>query len=111
MAAYAPQVSTQALVVAGTKNTTTSIVGTTAAYASVNAFDIWQGRFLTDASNDYDLREAVLGGTTADDLGLGATSIGSHHHDRRPALPGRGHPPDQGQRRSDQPGRPGADPA
>jgi putative ABC transport system permease protein len=77
VAAYAPQVTTQALVVAGTKNTTTSIVGTTSAYASVNAFDIWQGRFLTDASNDYDLREAVLGGTTADDLGLGASSIGS----------------------------------
>ncbi len=63
--------------VAGTKNTTTSIVGTTAAYASVNAFDIWQGRFLTDAGNEYDLREAVLGGTTADDLGLGASAIGS----------------------------------
>ncbi|MFI5262853.1 MAG: ABC transporter permease, partial [Candidatus Limnocylindrales bacterium] len=61
VAAVAPQVTTQALVVAGTKNTTTAIVGTTADYATINAFDVWQGRFLTSATNDYDLRDAVLG--------------------------------------------------
>ncbi|MFI5260988.1 MAG: ABC transporter permease, partial [Candidatus Limnocylindrales bacterium] len=62
---------------AGTKNTTTAIVGTTADYATINAFDVWQGRFLTSATNDYDLRDAVLGATTADDLGLGASAIGT----------------------------------
>ncbi len=77
VAAVAPQVSTQALVVAGTQNTTTSVVGTTAAYATVNAFSVWQGSFLTDPVVEHGLRVAVLGATTADTLGLDASAIGS----------------------------------
>ena len=77
VAAVAPEVSTQAVVVAGDKNTTTSIVGTTADYLAVRTFEIWQGSFLTDVANQESLRVAVLGSTTADDLGLDENAIGS----------------------------------
>ncbi|HEX9044171.1 MAG TPA: ABC transporter permease [Candidatus Limnocylindrales bacterium] len=76
VAALAPQVQSQAIVVAGSQNTTTSVVGTTSAYPSVRAYTMWQGSFLTDLSVSAALRVAVLGATTADDLGLGAQSIG-----------------------------------
>ena len=77
VAAVAPQVSAQAVVVAGDKNTTTSVVGTTADYLAVRTYEIWQGSFLTDVANQESLRVAVLGSTTADDLGLDENSIGS----------------------------------
>ena len=77
VAAVAPEVSIQKLVVSGSQNTTTSIVGTTAAYATVRNFDVWQGSFLTQAAVDHSLRVAVLGATTATDLGLGASDLGT----------------------------------
>ena len=52
-------------------------MGTTADYATVRAYDIWQGSFLSDTAVDRELRVAVLGATTADDLGLDASSIGT----------------------------------
>jgi putative ABC transport system permease protein len=76
--AVAPELSTQKLVVAGVKNTTTTVIGTTADYPTVRAYTIWQGSFLTPASVDAGLRVAVLGATTADDLGLGASAIGTN---------------------------------
>ncbi len=76
VAAVAPQVSTQAVVIAGDKNTTTSVVGTTADYLAVRTYEIWQGSFLTEVANQESLRVAVLGSTTADDLGLGKDAIG-----------------------------------
>ena len=75
--AVAPELSTQKLVIAGTKNTTTTIIGTTPDYPTVRAYTMWQGSFLTQASLDAGLRVAVLGATTADDLGLGAGSVGT----------------------------------
>jgi putative ABC transport system permease protein len=77
IAAVAPELQTSTSVVVGTKTTTTSVIGTSAAYAQVRAYDVWQGSFLTDALTDDGLRVAVLGATTASDLGLDATSIGS----------------------------------
>ena len=77
VAGVAPEVSTSLLVKAGTKSTTTTIVGTTPAYPTVRAYDVWQGTFLTDVSVDRDLRVAVLGATTATDLGLGAADVGT----------------------------------
>jgi putative ABC transport system permease protein len=77
IAAVAPELQTSLSIVAGTKSTTTSVIGTSAAYAQVRAYDVWQGAFLTDALTDRGLRVAVLGATTASDLGLDATSIGS----------------------------------
>jgi putative ABC transport system permease protein len=73
----APEISTSLTVTAGTETTTTTVVGTTPAYPTVRAYDIWQGTFLTDVSLDHDLRVAVLGATTATDLGLGAADLGS----------------------------------
>jgi putative ABC transport system permease protein len=76
IAAVAPEASAQALIVAGTQNTTTTLLGTLPAYAVVRNFSLWQGTFLNDASVEQGLRVAVLGATTADDLGLGAGAIG-----------------------------------
>ena len=75
--AVAPELSSQKLVIAGALNTTTTVIGTTPDYPTVRAYTIWQGSFLTQASLDAGLRVAVLGATTADDLGLGAGSIGT----------------------------------
>jgi putative ABC transport system permease protein len=77
IAAVAPELQTSTSIVVGTKTTTTSVIGTSAAYAQVRAYDVWQGSFLTDALTDGGLRVAVLGATTASDLGLDATSIGT----------------------------------
>ncbi len=77
IAAVEPEISSQAFVAFGSQNTTTSIIGTTPDYPAVRAFSIWQGSFLTQASVDNALKVAVLGATTADDLGLTARDIGS----------------------------------
>jgi putative ABC transport system permease protein len=76
VAAVAPQISTQALVINGTQNTTNSIIGTTADFATVRNETVWQGAFLNAASVADHLHVAVLGYTAATDLGLDATSIG-----------------------------------
>ena len=73
----APEISTGLTVTAGTESTTTTVVGTTPSYATVRAYDVWQGTFVTDASLETDLRVAVLGATTATTLGLGASDIGT----------------------------------
>jgi putative ABC transport system permease protein len=75
--AVAPELQTSKTIAVGTKSTTSSVVGTSADFATVRAFDVWQGSFLTTASIEHGLRVAVLGATTASDLGLDASSIGS----------------------------------
>jgi putative ABC transport system permease protein len=77
VAAVAPEVSTSLTVDRGAASTDTTIVGTTADYASVRAFEVWQGTFLTPAAVDLGLRVAVLGATTADDLGITANDLGT----------------------------------
>jgi putative ABC transport system permease protein len=77
VAALAPDASTSQIVKADDKTTTTTIVGTTAAYPEVRAYSVWQGTSLSDVSVDRALRVAVLGKTTADDLGLDETDLGS----------------------------------
>ena len=77
VAAVAPELQTSATVTVGTQSTTTSIVGTSADYARVRAYDVWQGSFLTDASVASGLRVAVLGATTASELNLDATGVGT----------------------------------
>jgi len=78
LAAVAPEIGTQQVVAtSATNTTTTSIVGTTADYALVRAYDVWQGTFLTPVAVDHELRTAVLGATVASDLGLDASSIGT----------------------------------
>jgi putative ABC transport system permease protein len=77
VAAVAPELQTSTTVIVGTKSTTTSVVGTSADYARVRAYDVWQGTFLSTAAVESGLRVAVLGATTASDLGLDASSVGS----------------------------------
>ncbi|HEY7024621.1 MAG TPA: ABC transporter permease [Candidatus Limnocylindrales bacterium] len=77
IAAVAPEITTSELVLNGTKNTTTSIIGTTTDYAAVRNETIYQGSFLNDASQENSLRIAVIGATTADNLGLTAADVGS----------------------------------
>ncbi len=77
IAAVAPEVSTQAVVVAGDENTTTTISGTTPDYLAVRTFSVWQGSFLTDVAVAEELRVAVLGATTAEDLGLEEDALGT----------------------------------
>jgi putative ABC transport system permease protein len=73
----APQLTTSRLVIAGTQNETTRIIGTTPDYLQVFAYQMWTGNFLNQASVDHNLRVAVIGSTTADNLGLTETSVGS----------------------------------
>jgi putative ABC transport system permease protein len=77
IAGVAPELQTTATVAAGDATTSTSIVGTTADYATVRAFSVWQGTFLSRVDVERDLRVAVLGASAADDLELDASSIGS----------------------------------
>jgi putative ABC transport system permease protein len=77
IAAVAPEAQASATVAAGVTTTSTTIIGTSAAYASVRAYDVWQGTFLTDAAVASSLRVAVLGATVADALSLDATAIGT----------------------------------
>ena len=75
--AVAPQLTTNKLIVAGSQNETARLVGTTPAYISVFAYRMWVGSFLNEASVDHNLRVAVIGATTADNLGLTDASLGS----------------------------------
>jgi putative ABC transport system permease protein len=77
VAAVAPELQTSGTVAIGTHSETTSIVGTSAEYAQVRAYDVWQGSFLTDPTVANGLRVAVLGATAASNLGLDATAVGS----------------------------------
>jgi len=77
VAGVAPEASTSLTVRAGDESTDTNVVGTTADYATVRAYDVWQGTFLTDVSVDRELRVAVLGASTAETLELDASDLGT----------------------------------
>ena len=66
VAQVAPQVSTMAVVVAGSSNTTTTVSGITPAFMPVRAYEIWRGSFVSEAEYAAGLRVAVLGSTTAE---------------------------------------------
>src|SRR4029079_10092923 len=79
LAAVAPEIQTQGVVAtSATNTTTTSIVGTSAQYAQVRAYDVWQGTFLSPVEVAASLRSVVLGASVATNLGLGADSVGSN---------------------------------
>ena len=78
LAAVAPEIQTRGTVAtSATNTTTTSVVGTSAQYAQVRAYDVWQGTFLSQVAVDRSLRSVVLGATVASDLGLGAEAVGT----------------------------------
>jgi putative ABC transport system permease protein len=74
--AVAPTATTEEEVTAGTKNWTTSIVGTTASWLSVRSRTIAIGSFFTAAQVKDQADVAVLGATTAEELGLGFDPVG-----------------------------------
>jgi putative ABC transport system permease protein len=77
VAAVAPQLTTNKLVVTGSQNETARIVGTTPSYLSVFAYQMWAGSFINEASVEAKLRVAVIGATTADNLSLTEASVGT----------------------------------
>src|SRR4051794_18296524 len=77
VAAVAPEIQTSGTVTVGTQSETTSLIGTSADYAQVRAYDVWQGSFLTPPTVAEGLRVVVLGATTAANLNLDASSINS----------------------------------
>ena len=77
IAAVAPELQRSGTVASGRETTTTSIIGTTASYPEVRAYEVWQGTFLTDVSVAEKLRVVVLGSTVADNLNLGAQAVGT----------------------------------
>jgi putative ABC transport system permease protein len=76
LAAVEPEISSQGFLLNGESNTTTTVLGTTAAYPVVRAYDIAQGSFFNQASVDNALRVVVLGATTAEDLGMTQNAVG-----------------------------------
>jgi putative ABC transport system permease protein len=77
IAAVAPELQRSGTVASGRETTTTSIIGTTASYPEVRAYEVWQGTFLTDVSVADNLRVVVLGSTVADNLNLDAQAVGT----------------------------------
>ncbi len=77
VSAVAPEIARVQPVIAGAKNTTTTIDGTTSSYAAVHNERVRAGWFLTSVSDAMGLRVAVLGATTAANLGLGPTAVGT----------------------------------
>ena len=72
-----PELQSRAQVIAGTKNSNTSITGAEASYQSVHAIDLEEGNFIADSNVRSFSKVAVLGPTTRDDLfGVGADVVG-----------------------------------
>lgn len=75
--AVAAEVTKRYQVVAGAKNTNTTIDGTVVDYVQVKSLEMEEGNFLTDQDNKSMNRVAVLGPSTRDDLfGSSTSAIG-----------------------------------
>ena len=74
--AVAPTSTTEATVTSGTTNWTTSIVGTTPSWLTVRNRTMSAGSFFTTAQVKGQDDVAVLGATTASELGLGPDPVG-----------------------------------
>ncbi len=76
IAAVAPTAVTFDNVVAGSKNWTTQIVGTTASWAKVRDRSMAEGSFFSSAQVTDNDPVAVIGSTTAQELGFGGFALG-----------------------------------
>ena len=76
IAAVAPATSTNATLVVGTTNWTTSVVGTTPDWLKVRARKLDSGRFLTAADDKNTAAVVVLGSSTATELFNGRNPVG-----------------------------------
>ncbi|PKB63530.1 MAG: hypothetical protein BZY80_07140 [SAR202 cluster bacterium Io17-Chloro-G2] len=68
VAAVAPELSTSAQLVAGRKNTSTTVVGVTPEYQFVRNFPVESGQFIGPGHVESNAMVAVLGSTVAEDL-------------------------------------------
>lgn len=74
--AVAPTASAEATVTAGSNNWSTSIVGTTSSWLAVRGRSVSTGSFFTSAQVKKQANVAVIGSTTATELGLGLNPVG-----------------------------------
>ena len=86
--AVAPQLSTSKLVVAGSLNTTTTVIGTTPGYLTALAYTMWQGSFLTNASRRLRPPRRGPGRDDRGRPGPWRERDRVRHPDRRSAIPG-----------------------
>ncbi len=68
VAAVSPEDQRRFQIVAGGNNTNTTVLGSTAAYATVHNINVSEGNFISDANDRSIGRQAVLGATVATDL-------------------------------------------
>ncbi|PZO49938.1 MAG: ABC transporter permease [Phormidesmis priestleyi] len=68
VAAVAAEKTTQGIVTYRSRNSNTTIVGTTAGFLTVRSFEVAQGRFLTDLDQRSNSLVAVIGSTLAERL-------------------------------------------
>ena len=68
VAAVAAEKTTQGIISYGNRNTSSSVVGTTAGFLTVRSFEVAQGRFLDNLDQRSNSLVAVVGATLADRL-------------------------------------------
>ncbi|MCK4177998.1 ABC transporter permease [Aciditerrimonas ferrireducens] len=76
VAAVAPSIAREEVLSDGTTTWTTSVVGTTPAYAQILDRTMAEGSFFTQAQVQEEADVVVLGPTTAEELGLGFDPVG-----------------------------------
>jgi putative ABC transport system permease protein len=74
--AVAPQLQSQQAVVAGNRNTNSTIIGTTPEFSIVRSFAVEQGRFINDSDVQRGTRVVALGADLATSLFPGTNPIG-----------------------------------
>ena len=74
--AVAPQLQSQQAVVAGNRNTNSTIIGTTPEFSIVRSFAVEQGRFINDSDVQRGTRVVALGADLATSLFPGRSPIG-----------------------------------
>ncbi len=72
----APVVSGSMTLKAGTKNRTSSVIGTSEDYETIKSRHVQAGRFILSFDNDYKLKTAIIGTAVANDLFEGQNPIG-----------------------------------
>ncbi len=76
LAGISPSYQTNAQVVYGSNQSSFTVTGVLPAFASVQAYTVAQGRFITNADNSAESRVVVLGATAATDLFSGLNPMG-----------------------------------
>jgi putative ABC transport system permease protein len=77
IASVSPTLSTQSQLIAGSENTSASVVGTNSGYKTTTNLEMQYGSFFTDYDYDRASKVVVLGPTVAEDLfGAGVNPVG-----------------------------------